>query len=158
MHIKFSDLIQAREQVEERVQELTQMLRNEAEAFLVQYKQSLFTPNDSWSDGQRVYPYARLMNMSDKGMYVQQSIKNLALDNQNSVSFLLATVINENIEGGHWIYVPIKMFIRNRNVIVAVDNSEQSEVPLGGEGSGYHDACRLVKEAVMKQIKSRFPN
>lgn len=157
MLIKFSDFIQAREQVEKRVQELTQMLRNEAEEFLTQYKQSLHTPHDSWSDGQRAYPYARLMNMSDEGMYAQQSTKTLALDNQNNVSFLMATLINENIQGGQWIYVPIRMSISNRSVIVNVGNSDQEEVPLGGECNGYYEACGLVKEAVMRQIKSRFP-
>ncbi|MEI9687481.1 hypothetical protein [Kosakonia cowanii] len=158
MLIKFSDFIQAREQVEKRVNELTQMLRNEAEEFLTQYKQSLFTPNDTWSDGKRDYPYARLMNLTDKEMFVQQSTQSLVLDKQNNVSFFIATLINENTQGGQWIYVPIRMSINNRNVMVTIDNSGHEEVPLGGEGRGYHDACGLVKEAVIKQIKSRFPN
>lgn len=158
MLIKFSDFIQAREQVEERVRELTQLLRNEAEEFLGQYKKSLYTPHDSWSDGQRAYPYARLMNISDEGLYAQQSTKTLVLDNQNNVSFLMATLINENIQGGQWVYVPIRMFISNRNIVISVDNSEQEEVALGGEGNDYYEACGLVKEAVMRQIKSRFPN
>jgi len=158
MLIKFSDFIQAREQVEKRVQELTQMLRNEAEEFLSQYKESLYTPNDTWSDGQRAYPYARLMKLSNEGMFTQQSPQSLVLDNHNNVSFQMATLINENTEGGEWINVPIKMSISNRNVIVTIDKSGHEEVPLGGEGRGYHEACGLVKEAVMKQIKSRFDN
>lgn len=158
MLIKFSDLIQAREQVEERVRELTQLLRNEAQEFLDQYKKSLYTPQDSWSDGQRAYPYARLMSMSDQGIYAQQSTKTLALDYENNISFLMATVINENIQGGQWIYVPIRMGLNNRSVIVTVENSGREEVPLGGEGNSYYDACCLVKEVVLSQIKSRFPN
>lgn len=158
MHITYKNIVQERELADEKFKARTQLLRNEAEELLRQYRASLFTPNEKWSDRQRDIPYARLSNRNENGSYGSQSSQTLFLDNQNAVSFFMATVTNTDIEGGAWNYIPVKMHANNHAITVIIDNSHQVEVPLSGGGNGYHEACMQLKESVITKLKSRFPD
>lgn len=157
MHITYKNIIQERELSEEKFKARTQLLRNEAEELLRQYRDSLCTPNEKWSDGQRDIPYANLGNLNENGSYGNQSTQTLFLDNQNAVSFLIATVTNIQIQGGAWIYIPVKMHANNHVITVIIDNNHQVEVPFNGGHNGYHEACKQLKESVITKLKSRFP-
>lgn len=156
MHITLKDILQAREQVDEKLKSLTQLLRNEAGEFLAQYKRSLSAGNDSWSDGERVHPFARIMSTNGEGLSRVQPVNGLSLDARNSVSFTLETVVNTEIQNGSWVPVEIRMFKQQRNIIVQVDHNGHHEVYLGGGVDSYFDACKAVKEAVLHKINSRY--
>ncbi|WP_447863548.1 hypothetical protein [Kluyvera sichuanensis] len=158
MHITYKNIIQERELSEEKFKARTQLLRNEAEELLRQYRAALFTPNERWYDGQREIPYANLASRNENGDYGNQSTQTLFLDDQNAISFFIATVTNIEIADGAWNYIPVKMQASHRAVTVIIDNSHQVEVPLGGGHNGYHEACKRLKESVIANLKSRFPD
>lgn len=159
MHITFNDILQVRQEVDDKINGLTQLLRNEAAEFLTQYRASLFTGKQTWSDGQKDYQFARLTNSNEQGLTRHQPVNELVLDARNSVTFTLETVVNTDTKGGSWESVDIRMYQQGRSINVEIyPGGRRVEVPLNSGNNSYFEACNAVKETVIEKIKSKLSN
>ncbi|ELY3597497.1 hypothetical protein ACI09V_004258 [Cronobacter dublinensis] len=159
MHITFNDIVQARQEVEDKLNNLTQILRKEAAEFLTQYRNSLSTGRELWSDGQRDYPFARITNCNEQGLSRHQPVNELVLDARNSVSFVLETVVNINTKGGSWESVDIRMYQQGRSINIEIHPGGRFvEIPFNSGNNSYFEACKAVKETVIEKIKSKLSN
>ncbi|EKM7177697.1 hypothetical protein PVC88_003634 [Cronobacter sakazakii] len=159
MHITFNDIVQVRKEVDDKINGLTQLLRNEAAEFLTQYRDSLFTGRQTWSDGQKDYQFAKVTSCNEQGLTRDQPVNELALDARNSITFTLETVVNTDTKGGSWESVDIRMYQQGRSINVEIyPGGRRVEVPLNSGNNSYFEACNAVKETVVEKIRSRLSN
>ncbi|ELQ6048152.1 hypothetical protein ACOZ0V_003891 [Cronobacter malonaticus] len=159
MHITFDDIVQARQDVEDKLNNLTQIMRKEAGEFLTQYRNSLSTGREVWSDGNRTYPFARITNCNEQGLSRLQPVNELVLDARNSVSFVLETVVDINTNGGSWESIDIRMYQQGRSIIIEIHPGNRCvEIPFNSGDNSYFEACKAVKETVVEKIRSRLSN
>lgn len=156
MSIDYAQIRERREQVEKAREGRHALVISEAQSLVDAYEESLNLDNKTWTDVKGItVPYVMAGRLYDEVNFRRCALNSIELNNDYSMSFSIATVVDDSPRGGALSRVDIRVSIKDSKGVVVADvgigqKSKRFEIPV--TDNKYKAACEEIKLLVLMSV------
>lgn len=149
MLVSYDTIVAKKKELEGKQVARKSELQADAIDLLREFKKSLALPDEYTVDyDDRKIPYVAIFIKNNHGLYEQRSPHGLQTNESFQLTFFMGLMVNAEVPGGEWIYIPVEMWYDGRHLIVTAGR-EQAQVRVHDDKSNgrFFDVAAMIKKS-----------
>lgn len=164
-YITYQDMIKANDYMFQQREEWAALLHHTAECITNRYEESLDLFGKVWADRDQMNlkvdknktPYVQIKALLGEKIMRSEEMHKIALDSDQMFSFEIVTAVNPNTINGIYIYTPIKLILKLKEIEVWIHRMDGAcKIPMDGSNKTHieNSISGHIQTSVMLAIRA----
>lgn len=154
MHINYETIREKKKEQDKKRTERKAKLQSDALFMMKEFNESLSLSGSSAEDPQgRGLQYTGTFLKESGGLWTSRPAHALQPDKNHNLEFYIGVMVNPDVSGGEWVYVPIQMFYQGGHLTVVSGDEGASQRVHNHEVPGrFFEVSAMIKNSIIRAM------